>query len=92
MVRVVGRHGRPWPQVHESLGRKALAQGHYRSAGGHLSQAAVYYHFAKFFWVDDIPEMRRTHERAVRCLMDALPHLDPPGRRSGDPLRERRGW
>jgi len=47
--------------AHESLGRKALAQGYYRSAGGHLSQAAVYYHFAKFFWVDDVPEMRRTH-------------------------------
>ena len=67
--------------AHESLGRKALAQGYYRSAGGHLSQAAVYYHFAKFFWVDDVPEMRRTHERAVRCLMDALAHLDPPGKR-----------
>ena len=67
--------------AHESLGRKALAQGYCRSAGGHLSQAAVYYHFAKFFWVDDVREMRRTHERAVRCLMDALPHLDPPGKR-----------
>ena len=68
-------------QVHESLGRKALAQGYCLSAGDHLRQAALYYHFAKFFWVDDIPEMRDTHERAVRCLMDALPHLAPPGRR-----------
>jgi dipeptidyl aminopeptidase/acylaminoacyl peptidase len=75
-------------QVHESLGRKALAQGYCLSAGGHLSQAALYYHFAKFFWVDDIPEMRRTHERAVRCLMDALPHLSPPGRRVEIPFED----
>jgi dipeptidyl aminopeptidase/acylaminoacyl peptidase len=77
-------------QVHESLGRKALAQGYYRSAGGHLSQAALYYHFAKFFWVDNIIEMRRTHERAVRCLMDALVHLDPPGRRVEIPFENGR--
>jgi 2,6-dihydroxypseudooxynicotine hydrolase len=66
---------------HESLGREALASGRMRSGGGHLSQAAVYYHFAKFFWVHDVDEMRRTHARAVACLMDALPHLSPPGRR-----------
>jgi dipeptidyl aminopeptidase/acylaminoacyl peptidase len=75
---------------HESLGRQALAQGRHRSAGGHLSQAAVYYHFAKFFWLDDIEEMQRTHERAVRCLMDALPHLDPPGKRVEIPFENAR--
>jgi len=75
-------------EVHESLGREALAHGLWRSAGGHLSQAALYYHIAKFFWVDDIIEMRRTHAHAVSCLMDALPHLDPPGR---ERRRSRRG-
>ena len=25
--------------------------------------------------------MRAAHRRAVRCLDDALPHLDPPGER-----------
>jgi dipeptidyl aminopeptidase/acylaminoacyl peptidase len=73
-------------EVHESLGREALAEGRSRSAGGHLSQAAVYYHFAKFFWTHDVQEMRRTHARAVSCFMDALPHLDPPGRRIEIPL------
>lgn len=66
---------------HEQLGRTALAQGRTRSAGEHLARAAVYFHFAKFLFVDDVPQMRTAHESAVRCLDDALPHLDPPGRR-----------
>src|SRR6266496_6206647 len=51
------------------------------SAGAHLSQAAVYYHFAKFLFVNDPGQMRAAHLRAVACLTDALPFLDPPGRR-----------
>ena len=66
---------------HESLGRDALAEGRLRSAGEHLAQAAVYYHFAKFVFVQDLDKMRDAHARAVACLDDALPHLDPPGRR-----------
>jgi 2,6-dihydroxypseudooxynicotine hydrolase len=66
---------------HEALGRTALAEGRTRSAGEHLTRAAVYFHFAKFVLVDDLPQMRAAHESAVRCLDDALPHLDPPGRR-----------
>ena len=66
---------------HERLGRDALAAGHLRSAGEHLARAAVYYHFAKFVFVEDLEQMREAHRRAVRCLDDALPHLDPPGRR-----------
>jgi 2,6-dihydroxypseudooxynicotine hydrolase len=66
---------------HELLGRTALAEGRTRSAGEHLSMAAVYFHFAKFVFVEDYEQMRTAHENAVRCLDDALPHLDPPGRR-----------
>jgi len=66
---------------HEALGRDALAEGRTRSAGEHLAQAAVYYHFAKFVYVEDLDQMRAAHTRAVACLNDALPHLDPPGRR-----------
>ncbi|HEY9472355.1 MAG TPA: alpha/beta hydrolase [Mycobacteriales bacterium] len=66
---------------HESLGRVALADGRERSAGEHLATAAVYYHFAKFVFVCDLDQMRAAHTRAVRCLNDALPHLDPPGHR-----------
>ena len=66
---------------HEQLGREALAEGRLRSAGEHLAQAAVYHHFAKFVFVVDLDQMRDAHQRAVQCLTDALPHLDPPGRR-----------
>lgn len=66
---------------HEELGRTALAEGRTRSAGEHLAQAAVYHHFAKFVFVEDVDQMRSAHARAVACLDAALPHLDPPGRR-----------
>jgi dipeptidyl aminopeptidase/acylaminoacyl peptidase len=66
---------------HEQLGRDALAEGRSRSAGEHLAQAAVYHHFAKFVFVEDLEQMRAAHARAVACLDEALPHLDPPGRR-----------
>jgi hypothetical protein len=58
---------------HEQLGRDALAAGRDMSAGAHLSQAAVYFHFAKFVFVDDLDQMRAAHLAAVRCLTDALP-------------------
>jgi dipeptidyl aminopeptidase/acylaminoacyl peptidase len=46
----------------------------------------VYFHFAKFVFVDDLDQMRTAHARAVRCLNDALPHLDPPGERHEIPF------
>ena len=67
--------------AHEALGRDALAEGRTRSAGEHLVRASAYHHFAKFVFVVDLDQMRAAHERAVACLTDALPHLDPPGRR-----------
>lgn len=73
-----------WCEVaaeHEALGRLALGQDRSLSAGQHLAQAAVYFHFAKFVFVEDLARMQAAHQRAVRCLTDALPHLDPPGRR-----------
>jgi dipeptidyl aminopeptidase/acylaminoacyl peptidase len=66
---------------HENLGRLALGDGRTRSGGDHLARAAVYYHFAKFLFVQDMSQLRAAHETAVRCLTDALPHLDPPGER-----------
>jgi len=68
-------------QIHEDLGREALSEGRTRSAGSHLSTAAVYYHFGKFLFVEYPDEMRAAHERAVACLNEALPYLDPAGER-----------
>jgi pimeloyl-ACP methyl ester carboxylesterase len=66
---------------HQALGRQALDEGRLLSAGQHLSQAAVYYHFGKFVFVEDLDQMRAAHEQAVACATDALPHLSRPGRR-----------
>jgi pimeloyl-ACP methyl ester carboxylesterase len=75
---------RAWSTVaaeHEVLADEALSSKRMWSAGAHYAQAAVYYHFAKFVFVEDLDQMRSAHASAVRCLMRALPHLDPPGER-----------
>jgi dipeptidyl aminopeptidase/acylaminoacyl peptidase len=75
---------------HEALGREALDEGRLLSAGEHLSRAAVYFHFAKFVFVEDVDQMRAAHLRAVACLDAALPHLRPPGRRVEIPFEDGR--
>ena len=75
---------------HENLGRAALSENRMRSAGAHLARASVYYHFAKFVFVEDLDQMRAAHYNAVRCLTDALPHLDPPGERVEIPFESNR--
>ena len=50
---------------HEALGQAALSEGRHRSAGEHLAQAAVYFHFAKFVFVVDPEQMKAAHQRAV---------------------------
>jgi 2,6-dihydroxypseudooxynicotine hydrolase len=67
--------------IHEELGREALAQNHFLSAGEHLTRAGVYYHFAKFLFVQDPAQMQAAHKKAVECRRLALPHLSPPGER-----------
>jgi pimeloyl-ACP methyl ester carboxylesterase len=67
--------------VHEDLGREALNSGYKLTAGEHLARAAMYYHFAKFVFVQDVAQMKAAHMRAVQCYTDALPYLRPPGER-----------
>ena len=66
---------------HEAMGREALAAKKFVSAGEHLQRAGVYYHFGKFLFVHDVPQMKAAHSKAVACRNDALPHLNPPGER-----------
>jgi len=68
-------------QVHEELGREALDKKRLVSAGEHLQRAGVYYHFASFLFVHDVPQMREAHMKAVKCRQTALPHISPPGER-----------
>lgn len=67
--------------LHEEMGREALAGKKFLTAGEHLQRAAVYYHFAKFMFVNDVPQMKAAHMKAVQCKQDSLPYLTPPGER-----------
>ena len=53
--------------LHEELGRDALDRGKLLSAGEHLQRAGVYYHFGKFLFVHDVPQMKAAHAKAVAC-------------------------
>ena len=75
---------RAWSEragLHEQMGRDALLKSKFLSAGEHLSRAALYYHFGKFLFVHDIPQMKAAHAKAVECKNLALPHMRPAGER-----------
>src|SRR5215467_11176722 len=63
---------------HERLGRDALAAGREMSAGAHLSQAAVYYHFAKFPFDGSrlVGILRRPAGEGPHPVMIMIPGLD----------------
>ena len=64
---------------HEELGRDSLTYGYKLTAGEHLVRAAIYYHFAKFVFVQDPKQMKAAHMKAVGCYKDALPLMRPAG-------------
>ena len=65
--------------LHEGLGRDSLKQGYKLTAGEHLVRAAIYYHFAKFVFVQDLKQMRAAHMKAVECYRDGIALARPPG-------------
>ena len=73
--------------VHEMLGRDSLKEGFRLTAGEHLVRAGIYYHFAKFVFVQDVDEMRAAHMKAVECYRDGVALLRPhPGKRVAIPF------
>ncbi|TAK81665.1 MAG: alpha/beta fold hydrolase [Betaproteobacteria bacterium] len=68
-------------KLHEDLANASLKDGYRLTAGEHFVRAAIYYHFAKFVFVQDPVQMRAAHAKAVECYGKALPHLRPPGER-----------
>ena len=68
-------------KVHEDLGREALTQEFRMTAGEHLVRAAIYYHFAKFVFVQDPKQMRAAHAKAVDCYRQGVAFARPPGER-----------
>jgi pimeloyl-ACP methyl ester carboxylesterase len=67
--------------VHEGLARQALKDAFSLTASEHFVRAAMYYHFAKFVFVQDPVQMRAAHKKAVECYTAALPFMRPPGER-----------
>lgn len=67
--------------VHVAEGDKAEAAGNLLSAGYHFATAAIEYHFGKYIFTHDIPQMRAAHDKAVAAHRRALPYLDPPAER-----------
>ena len=67
-------------RLHEALGRKALLDGFRLSAGEHLVRAGIYYHFAKFVFVQDTRQMRAAHTKAVECYAEGIALARPAGR------------
>jgi len=66
-------------KVHEELGRDSLEGGFRLTGGEHFVRAAIYYHFAKFVFVQDAKQMRAAHMKAVSCYRNALDLMRPPG-------------
>ena len=73
-------------KVHETLGRDSLKGGFKLTASEHLIRAAIYYHFAKFVFVQDVKQMRAAHMKAVECYRDGVVHARPPGERVAIPF------
>src|SRR6267143_6293603 len=74
-------------QLHEDLGRDSLRNGFRLTAGEHLVRAAIYYHFAKFVFVQDLDQMRAAHMKAVECYRDGIALLKPyPDKRVAIPF------
>jgi pimeloyl-ACP methyl ester carboxylesterase len=68
-------------KLHEDLASESLGQGYRLTAGEHFVRAAMYYHFAKFVFVQAPEQMRAAHTKAVECYTQALPLMRPPGER-----------
>jgi dipeptidyl aminopeptidase/acylaminoacyl peptidase len=66
-------------KVHEDLGRETLNQGYRLSAGEHLVRAGIYYHFAKFVFVQDLKQMKAAHMKAVECYREGVALIRPAG-------------
>jgi 2,6-dihydroxypseudooxynicotine hydrolase len=68
-------------KVHEDLGRETLKQGYKLSGGEHLVRAGIYYHFAKFVFVQDLKQMKAAHMKAVECYREGVSLIKPAGER-----------
>lgn len=62
---------------YERLGDSAVDAGHLVTAADDHLRAALYYHFAKFLFVDDRSQQRAAHDAMLRAYSKAMPCMDP---------------
>ena len=67
--------------VHAGLAKEAESGGNFKTAAGHFQTASVCYHFGKFLFMHDMPQMKAAHDLSVAARLRALPHLTPIGER-----------
>jgi len=77
-------------KVHEDLGRDSLKDNFRLTAGEHLVRAAIYYHFAKFVFVQDTKQMKAAHMKAVECYREGVALVRPAGERVEIPFEGRK--
>jgi len=68
-------------EVHARLGQGAFKDGFKLTASEHFIRAAIYYHFAKFVFVQDPKQMHAAHMKAVQFYNDGIKLARPPGER-----------
>jgi 2,6-dihydroxypseudooxynicotine hydrolase len=75
-------------QRYEELAEKALEEGNRETAGGHFFRAALYYHFAKFFFVHEPDSYAHAAQKSWECYRKGAPYYDPPAERVEIPFEE----
>jgi dipeptidyl aminopeptidase/acylaminoacyl peptidase len=74
--------------MHEQMGEKAEAEGHFTSAAYHYYHASMAYHFGKFLFLQSPRELRAAHEHTVSAYKKALPYFDFPGEHMAIPYEQ----
>ena len=72
---------------HEQQAVKAAERGHRVTQAEAYLRAAIYYHYAKHYFLVDQQQYVRAHENMLRCYAAASPLLDPPVERMEFPFR-----
>jgi 2,6-dihydroxypseudooxynicotine hydrolase len=68
-------------EMHGKLGQAAFKDGYKLTASEHFIRAAIYFHFAKFVFVQDTKQMHAAHMKAVQFYNDGIALARPPGER-----------
>jgi 2,6-dihydroxypseudooxynicotine hydrolase len=68
-------------EVHARLGQAAFNDGCKLTDSEHFIRAAIYFHFAKFVFVQDTKQMHAAHMKAVQFYNDGIALARPPGER-----------